>query len=226
METQAFFRSPRSISSSQLVSCAFTHLFFLENELTPVTSQSSINLPPERFKWQAGYSLNKTTTGSAQGQKVGMRWTHDDNPATQHNKGKPGANSAPDCPRCTPPQNIIDTTCSASPNSLLRQCSKKKASSLSKSRLWRSTAGILWKVTAPSRYTLSNFNACPGRLNNHHMQLGEGMSTVCSLCYELRDFHNSTTCARIRGAGITTICSPMRSETPSCCMSLVWETSM
>ena len=75
-----------------------------------------------------------------QGKKVGMRWTHDDNPATQHNKGKTGANSAPDCPRCTPPQNIIDPICSASPKSLLRQCSKKKASSLSKSRLWRSTA--------------------------------------------------------------------------------------
>ena len=94
-ETLAFFRSPRSISSSQLVSCAFTHLFFLENELTPVTSQSSNNLLPERFKWQAGYSLNKTTTGSAQGKKVGMRWTHDDNPATQHNKGTTGANSGP-----------------------------------------------------------------------------------------------------------------------------------
>ena len=35
METLAFFRSPRSISSSQLVFCAFTHLFFWKTSWLP-----------------------------------------------------------------------------------------------------------------------------------------------------------------------------------------------
>ena len=114
----------------------------MENELTPVTSQSSTHRPPERFKWQAGYSPNKTTTGSAQGKKVGMRWTHDDNPATQHNKGKTGANSAPDClvalRRRTSLTQLVPLHQIRYWDNAAKK--KKKASSLSKSRLWRSTA--------------------------------------------------------------------------------------
>ena len=151
------------------------------------TWQTSNNLLPERFKWQAGYSQNKTTTGSArQESRDALNTRRQSSDAAQQGKN-----------RCKFGARLLSFHSAAEHywpnlfrfNEIAIETMQQKKSIISfkiealakhsKNSLNR-WLGILWKVTAPSRYNLSNFKACPGRLNNCHLQLGEGMSTVCS----------------------------------------------
>ena len=101
-------------------------------------------------------------------------------PATQHKKKKQRAKLRP---RCFLTRNTLDLTFSASPKPLLgqfcwnrhqHQFFQNRDSGKARFDLLNLPLEIMWKLTSPSRHTLSKFRARLGHLRICVLQLEKG----------------------------------------------------